>query len=96
MSGDAGLVMGGGDALIPIAVNATAHVPTRNNFDPFAAAGYTREAFLTEIGGANALDLGGGFNYWFRDDRAWTVSLRVVRPRFSSQYWLVGLGMKFR
>ena len=71
-------------------------MPTRNNFDPFAAAGYTREAFLTEIGGANALDLGAGFNYWFRDDRAWTVSLRVVRPRFSSQYWLVGLGMKFR
>jgi hypothetical protein len=48
--------------------------------DPFLRGGYARWLGLTDSGGTNSLTLGGGFNYWMSDNRAWVAEFRAVRP----------------
>jgi len=93
---DIGLLLGAGDAAAPIAFSASAHIPTSGHFDPYVRGGYTRVVFLSEGGGANAAHVGGGFTYWFSPNRAWSVEVRAVRPRFASRYWVARLGIAFR
>jgi hypothetical protein len=98
---DGSLLIGGGDASIASALHASLHLRQHdraNHMDPFIRGGYTRLSFLTESNGTNALNLGGGFNYWFSDDGAWVVEFRAVSPTtgFASRLWLASVGIRFR
>ena len=83
VGGAAGLVLGGIDAVIVTALYPSVHVRehTRTTpMDPFLRGGYARWLGLTDSGGTNSLTLGGGFNYWMSDNRAWVAEFRAVRP----------------
>jgi len=40
------------------------------------------------MGGNHAFNVGGGFNYWFSEHRAWLVEFRAVAPVVSRRYGL--------
>jgi len=99
IGGDGSLVGGGGDAALAASLYASVHVREQNgatHMDPFVRAGYTRLSWLSETGGNNALNVGGGFNYWFSENRAWVVEFRAVAPVVSSRYWIASVGVGFR
>jgi hypothetical protein len=98
---DGSLVAGGGDVQLAVALNASGHVRGQRrpfHFDPFVRGGYTRLVFLSEAGGANALHIGGGFNYWFAESRAVVAEVRAVSPLgpVGSRYWLASVGVAFK
>jgi hypothetical protein len=101
IGGDGTLVVGGGDILLAGALNASGHLRGQRRgvqFDPFIRGGYTRLFFLSEPGGANAANIGGGFNYWFSETRALVAQVRAVAPleQVGSRYWLASVGIGFR
>jgi hypothetical protein len=99
VGGDGSLTLGGGDIWVASALHANVHIREHNraiHLDPFVRGGYSRLSFLSESGGTNALNVGGGVNYWFSDNRAWVVELRAVRPMAASRYWIASAGFGFR
>jgi hypothetical protein len=101
VGGDGSFVVGGGDAFVAVALQASVHSRDHNravHMDPFVRGGYSRLSFLTEPGGSNALHIGGGFAYWFSDKRAWVAEFRAVSPMVAvtSRYWIASVGIGFR
>jgi hypothetical protein len=61
---------------------------------PFVTGGYS--LFFRE-GTANAVNFGGGVNYWFKDRLGLRVEVRDhVLPEYRTHYWGVRLGLSFR
>ena len=76
IGGELGLAGGGGDAWATVSLNGSLHFPKQgatNGVVPFVSGGYTRMAFLTELGGSNALNIGGGVTYWLSDRKGLVV-----------------------
>ena len=101
IGGELGLAGGGGDAWATLSLNASLHFPKQgaaNGMVPFVSGGYTRMAFFTESGGSNALNVGGGLSYWFRDRKGLLVEFRdvVYHALGTDHYWAARVGIAFR
>jgi hypothetical protein len=73
-----------------ISLNGTYHFLGREKskkFDPFAAGGYSR--FFASGGGVNAVNLGGGMNYWLSEGLGLRFDFRDYEVRGGGR--LIGL-----
>jgi hypothetical protein len=113
LGGRIGFAAGGGDAWIPLALNTMYYIPKEpktSGFVPYVSGGYTRLAWLTEMGHENDYNVGGGFVYWADPHRGVLLEVcDVVRPGVSftvagvthnvfptRHWWSVNIGAAFR
>jgi hypothetical protein len=99
IGGELGLAYGGGDVLAALSCNASLHFPNPGTTKvPFVSGGYTRMAVFTASGGRNALNVGGGFTYWFRERQGLLLEFRDVlyKGLGTDQYWAVRVGIASR
>jgi hypothetical protein len=94
--GELRLETGGGDGWLLVGLTGSVHIrrPHRD-FDPFITAGHGHTAFLTEPGGTNEWNLGGGFINW-GGRKGLLLDFREMRYQSGQNQWVVRIGLAFR
>jgi len=81
-------------------LKASLHFPNQrtSSMVPFVGGGYTRLAYLTDRGGANALNIGAGVTFWSSGRKGLLIEFRdvIYHALGTDQCWTIRVGMAFK